>query len=334
MVQRAEIAHTTGTLTVRRLLRVSQITGAQALFLAHEILTALEQTPVAAPAAETVLLDHHGEVLITGPRGRLDRRALSELLTELAASIRGDDTARGVLRDAARDIGHGAAPADVVSRVDRPEPEHAIAEIAALVNAGLGRRPKPAVTTPARAPAVPVPRRPRPGLRPLWRGLAALAVLAVAVLLEWLLLHDRLGSDLRVLLDARRPAPASAAPTIVPPPPVSAPAPPSAPGVAGLDLRALASCSPGALCSVRLQVDLPPPHDVVALAWDLVIVDRCTGAQSTIPGGKVMAAPDDTRLNLVADVAVPAARTVAVFAVTNSPGRASSPPLLLGGPSC
>ncbi|MDQ0380479.1 hypothetical protein [Amycolatopsis thermophila] len=333
MVQRAEIAHPTGTLTVRRLLRVGDVTGEQALFLAHGIVTALGRAPVAGPAA-SVLVDHHGEVLTTGPPGPLDRSGLAALLTLLADNVRSDERARRTLRDAARDIAAGAAAPEVASRLAGPDPERVAAEVAVLVNAALGRRPEPAATPPARAPLVPVPRRPRAGLRPLWRGLAALAALAAAVLLEWLLLHDRLSNDLRVLLDAGRAAPEASAPTTVPPRPVAAPAPPSSTPVGGLDLRPLVLCAPGQSCQVRLQVDLTPPHDALTLAWDVMIVDRCTGAQTTAPGGKLAAAAQDTRLNVVTEVPLPAARTVAVFAVTGSPGRASSPPLIVGSPSC
>jgi hypothetical protein len=78
--------------------------------------------------------------------------------------------------------------------------------------------------------------------RPLWRSVAALAVLAGAVLLEFSLLHDRLSNDVHLLLDTVKPPAQAATPTGpsgIAPGPVPVPAPSAAGAVNGVDLRAL-----------------------------------------------------------------------------------------------
>ena len=168
--------------------------------------------------------------------------------------------------------------------------------------------------------------------RPLWRSVAALAVLAGAVLLEFSLLHDRLSNDVHLLLDTVKPPSQAATPTGPPgiaPGPVPVPAPGAAGAVNGVDLRALQPCSAGTTCSVRVLMHLQAQPQPVTVRWAFQLADRCTGAQSTVPGGAVSVASRQTDVSVVAAVPLPVTRALAVIAVTGAPASAASPPLLV-----
>jgi hypothetical protein len=155
-------------------------------------------------------------------------------------------------------------------------------------------------------------------------------VLAAVVVLEVVLLRDRIAADIRVLLDAGR---SGSAPSAAPEPdglPVVPPAPAAAGSVTGVDLRPLAACAPGAPCDLRLLVRLVPGADPQVVTWSYRVVDRCTGATETVPGGSVTAPAQAGQVAAVGTLPLPALPAVAVLAVTDGPAVAASPPVSVG----
>jgi len=149
--------------------------------------------------------------------------------------------------------------------------------------------------------------------------------------LEVAFLRDRIASDIGLLLDAGRSgSEASAAPTPDDGLPIPAPAPASAGSVTAVDLRPLAPCAPGATCSLRVLVRLVPAADPQVVTWSYRVVDRCTGASETVPGGSVTAPAQEDRVAVVGSLPLPALQAVAVLAVTELPAVAASPPVSVG----
>ena len=108
------------------------------------------------------------------------------------------------------------------------------------------------------------------------------------------------------------------------------PAPAAAGSVAAVDLRPLAQCAPAAPCTLRLLVRLVPGADPQTVTWSYQLVDRCTGAATTVPGGTVTVPAGAQRAAAVGTVALPDQRSVAVLAVTSSPATAASAPVSAG----
>jgi hypothetical protein len=100
--------------------------------------------------------------------------------------------------------------------------------------------------------------------------------------------------------------------------------------VTAVDLRALSPCTPGAPCSVRLEVRLVAGIGQQVVTWSYRVVDRCTGTSSTAPGGTVTLPAGAQRAATVGTVALPAVPGVALIAVTGHPAAAASAPLVLG----
>ncbi|TNC22223.1 hypothetical protein [Amycolatopsis alkalitolerans] len=329
MAERVEVVRTTDAVRLRRLLQIAKLTPPQAHFLAREI-TAAAMSSHAADL-ESVFVDQYGDVVVAPGA---DPDGLAGVLRVLAAVAGQDGTP---LRAAAEAAAAGAGPAAILSIVDEVPlaPERPLAEVSALVRAAIGHEaPPPARPSPAPLAAPESARRPklRATLRPLWRALAALLVLAAAVVAEFVFLHDHIAGDLNLLLGGEKPA--APPPQAVPAPllPVTAPAPASAGPVSGVDLRALQPCDPATTCDVRILVRLLPPPAPVTVRWEFQVTDRCTGTRTTVPGGSVVAG--GTGPTVVGQVPLPAARALAVHVVTTSPARATGAPLLLGATSC
>jgi hypothetical protein len=143
-------------------------------------------------------------------------------------------------------------------------------------------------------------------------------------------LRDKIGTDVGLLLDAGR---SGATPSDEPEPdglPIPLPAPATAGPVAAVDLRALTECAPGAPCTVRVLVRLEPAAQPRVVTWSYRLVDRCTGAATTAPGGTVTVPPGGTQATAVGTVDLPAVPAVAVVAVTGLPAVAAGPPVLTG----
>ena len=97
-----------------------------------------------------------------------------------------------------------------------------------------------------------------------------------------------------------------------------------------MDLRPLAECTPGVPCAVRVLIRVVPGAGPQVVTWSYRVVDRCTGAVVSAPGGSVAVPADQERVAVVGTVALPAAAAVAVVAVTDAPAVAASAPVLLG----
>lgn len=182
-------------------------------------------------------------------------------------------------------------------------------------------------------------RRPRSGIVV---GVAAacaalLVVAAVALVL-------RGGRGHAVQTSAAPPATAAQATPHAVPPPVAKPAaltavpqlgPASTATIRGITAPAVVGACTGSStsCVVSARVVLAP-HGAEPVAWDIDVVDRCTGAVSRQPGGGLRAVPQYQYVYGPSTISIPAGRPVAVIAVSSSPSVAASPPLLLGSSAC
>jgi hypothetical protein len=259
-------------------------------------------------------------------RGRPADPAAEQLLAELDRAAT-DLPDAGVLAVAAR-------LQETVAGFDRTGVR---GELAALVKA-VGDRaasaegPAAGPSTGARrAPARRVPAgATRTAMRRIGAWVLSVVVLAAGVVVEVAVLRDHIAADVALLLDAGRSG--SAASTAPEPDgvPIVPPAPAAAGSVAGVDLRPLVQCAPAAPCTVRLLVRLVPGSEAQAVTWSYLLIDRCTGAAATVPGGTVTAPAGGQRVAAVGTVGLPDLKAVAVVAVTSLPAAAASAPVFAG----
>jgi len=160
--------------------------------------------------------------------------------------------------------------------------------------------------------------------------LLSVVVLAAGVVLEIVVLRDDIAADVARLLDAGRSGSASSAAPEPDGVPIVPPAPAAAGSVAAVDLRPLARCAPGTPCTLRLLVRLVPGAEPREVTWSYRVIDRCTGAAATVPGGTVTAPAGGQRVATVGTVALPSAQAVAVLAVSSLPAEAASAPVFAG----
>jgi hypothetical protein len=156
------------------------------------------------------------------------------------------------------------------------------------------------------------------------RWALALAALATVLLLEMVLLGNRVSADLDALSAAGRQSTAEPPATALSPLPVE---PRAAGPVAGVDLRPLALCAPGATCEVRVLVRLVPERGTQRVQWTYLLTDRCTGLVHNAAGGSVTVTPGGRELVAVGQLRLPPASALSITAVTGAPARAASPPL-------
>jgi hypothetical protein len=212
------------------------------------------------------------------------------------------------------------------------------AELAALVRAvggagGAAGAPGRTVAPPTAlhaGPAARGPRRARSAGRRVGAWLLSILVLAAVVVSEVVLLRDDITADIDMLLDAGR---GEDQPSTAPQrdgPDLTAPAPSAAGIVAGVDLRPLTRCSPGAPCTVRLLVRLVPAAEPQVVTWSYQVVDRCTGSADIAPGGTVTVPPQADRAVAVGIVLLPPLDGAAVVAVTDAPAAVASAPVVVG----
>jgi hypothetical protein len=351
-----------------RLLALARLTPAQALELAASVLAEATRPP--APDGETSGSDNVTmDQVVIGPDGRVVLRApahgrrtsgppvvepsgpsVETVIAELAGAARlagrREDPA-AEQRPAVLDLAVTELPVAGVASVARTlegaadaiDRAAVRAELAALVTAvservaptsGLG--PASARSTAVRA--VPAGRVAHGGAgsarRRIGAWLLSALVLAGVVLLEVAVLRDRIVVDIGQLLDAGR---SGSAPSAAPKPdglPIVPPAPAAAGTVTGVDLRPLAPCAPGAPCTVRVLVRLHPAAGQQVVTWSYHIVDRCTGATTTAPGGSVTVPAAGERAAVVGTVPLPAVPGVALVAVTALPAAAASGPVSIG----
>lgn len=115
----------------------------------------------------------------------------------------------------------------------------------------------------------------------------------------------------------------------IPPPPVRLPAPKRADPVSAVTITATGSCTPGTACPVRVDVQLRPTASAHEVRWVLRVVDRCAGKTYPRSGVSIDAAPWARQVYGISRPIIPTRSALAIFAVTESPARAASPPLLI-----
>jgi hypothetical protein len=338
-----------------RLLALAAITPAQAAEVGAGLLAAAvdgaDGPDTAGVAPDRVRVGVDGRVVLApaggDPAGADGVAAVLAAVADCARERAGDPdpTAARLLDEldrAAAELSVTAVPVAAVSAVGRRLEQACTfdrvavrSELGALVRAlgptadgRTGAGPGGAVR--AHPPAgLPGGRRRSAGRR-VWAWLLSIAVLVGVVALEVALLRDDIVADVDLLLQAGR---SGTAPSAAPEPdglPVALPAPPAAGAVAGVDLRPLGTCSPGEPCTVRVLVRLVPAPDVQTVTWSYLLVNRCTGATDTAPGGAVGVPPGVGQAAAVGTVALPPHPAVAVLVVTDRPAVAAGPPLLTG----
>jgi hypothetical protein len=281
--------------------------------------------------------------------GEPDLTAVATLLDDLGGAARRtarQPDARTVERLAALDAavveatrpgGTVAAVAAGLRDADASGGTAARAELARLVAAvsGRGAGPAPrAAGTAARPPAPPAPaagRAPRARARSVaartWKWAVSLLVLVTVIAIEFAFLRDRIARDVEALLDAGRTGSTTSETSAGEPAPVVPPAPPTAGAVTAVDLRTMGPCAPGEGCEARVQVRLHPGPEPQTVDWAFQVVDRCTGALVTLPGGTVTIPPNGDRADAIDALALPPGDALAVLALTGAPDTAASAPV-------
>lgn len=113
------------------------------------------------------------------------------------------------------------------------------------------------------------------------------------------------------------------------PRPVPVLAPASAGVVSRVSLRPLTSCAPGGRCEVRLTVGVKQAPTVRRVQWTVTVIDRCTGARTAAATGVLVAAPQTTSAFTTRTVRLPKGKDLAAVAVTTTPAKAASAPVLI-----
>jgi hypothetical protein len=342
-----------------RLISLARLTPAQAMEIAVSLLDEPEtrselRTGSARVRADRIVVRTDGSVLLDPAPDEDESPAagspVEAVLADLVGAARLDtrpaassgDLLLAELDRAVEELPEAGVPVvarrlrDAAGAIDRPAVR---AELAALVSA-LGGSARSAsggggIGAPADAargdPAVRTRSRERRGaLRRVGAWVASVLVLIAVVVLEVVLLRDDISADIDVLLQAGRSGSASSAAPTADGLPIRAPAPASAGNVTGVDLRAMGSCRPAKPCALRIQVRLTPGAQQQAVTWTYRIIDRCTGATTTVPGGTVIVPGRGGRAASVGTVALPKMPAVAVLAVTRTPAAAASAPVSVG----
>lgn len=314
-----------------RLLAVVRLTPAQAVALGTDLLATIEDLETVPGAAVRVGPD--GRARVTGSRPTGTRGAG---LAAAAAGLEQLGAATGrarvpalerALAEARAPDGHLAFAAAILREADAPDGTRARAELSKLVAMVAGDAPV------AGTPDAPR-RRPRRNGRALtralvarsWKWILSLVLLVAIVAVEIAFLQERIVRDVETVLDAGRSATdTTGTPTGLPP--ALPPEPAAAGTISRVDLRPVQPCTPGAGCVLRTQVVVQPQALPQVIAWDVRVLDRCTGAAVTVPGGTVTVPPHGDRADVVGTVALPRAGALAVVAVTTLPATAASVPV-------
>lgn len=109
-------------------------------------------------------------------------------------------------------------------------------------------------------------------------------------------------------------------------------APAEAGFISSTSLTSSSPCSPGNECTLTSTINLGP-HTDTNVTWEVVAANPCTGAQQTIASANTMASSSYKYLYETQTVTVPAG-PVALYALTTSPVRVASAPLLAGQAVC
>lgn len=123
--------------------------------------------------------------------------------------------------------------------------------------------------------------------------------------------------------------------TVPAPKPAAAALHPAAPASAGfvrqVELVPLGDCSTGGHCSFKSVLHLQGPHAAAALTWDVVAVDRCSGAQSVLSTSSSTLDPSWNQVWAADQYSVPSTHPTLLYAVAESPYRVASAPLAING---
>ena len=123
--------------------------------------------------------------------------------------------------------------------------------------------------------------------------------------------------------------------TVPAPKPASATLKPAAPASAGfvrqVELVPLTDCATGGHCTFKSVFHLDSPHGAAALTWDVVAVDRCSGAQSVLASSSSTLDPAWNQVWAADQYVVPSAHPTFLYAVAESPFRVASAPLEING---
>jgi hypothetical protein len=223
-------------------------------------------------------------------------------------------------------------------------------EVGALVAAIAGDgRPRPAA--PTAQPAVPqrpaptpfvVPdalrRPPSPLQRARWIVAAAVVLTVLAAGAAWALTRSTQGGKPAAAATTPPPAPSH---TSTPPPSphtrtIPALAPPTAGFVARVTQEPQGSCQASAACAITVKIYVQQLTEMATMNWSFVVIDRCTGERTPVPGGTMIAQPWWQKAYDTRTVQLPPGRAIAVVALVETPVRAASAPLLVpdGSASC
>ncbi|MPY99348.1 MAG: hypothetical protein GEU97_15355 [Actinophytocola sp.] len=93
--------------------------------------------------------------------------------------------------------------------------------------------------------------------------------------------------------------------------------------------RAEGECARGELCPVRVDVMLDPSASAQEVSWSLRIIDRCTDKIRKREGVTMSAAAGWQQVYGISRPTLPDSRALAIVAVTNTPTKAASAPLLV-----
>lgn len=121
------------------------------------------------------------------------------------------------------------------------------------------------------------------------------------------------------------PAPAGSAGTLQPA------APASEGFVRQVELVPLTDCATGGHCTFKSVLHLQSPHAAASLTWDLVAVDRCSGAQSVVSSDQSTLDPSWNQVWASDQLSLPSSHPTMLYAVAESPYRAASSPVEIAG---
>ena len=123
--------------------------------------------------------------------------------------------------------------------------------------------------------------------------------------------------------------------TVPAPKPASGTLKPAAPTSAGfvrqVELVPLTDCAAGGHCTVKSVFHLQSPHGAASLSWDVVAVDRCSGAQSVVASSSSTLDPSWNQVWAADQYVVPSTHPTLLYAVAESPYRVASAPLTING---
>ena len=123
--------------------------------------------------------------------------------------------------------------------------------------------------------------------------------------------------------------------TVPAPKPETATLHPAAPASAGfvrqVELLPLSDCTTGGHCTIKSVLHFQAPHAAAALTWDLVAVDRCSGAQSVVSSSSSTLDPSWNQVWASDQYSVPSTHPTLLYAVAESPYRVASTPLEING---